>query len=188
MLFRSLTTGRATRGIVLVVGVGGAAPEIVLRLEAQERNGDVGLDVGDGAGISQDSGSWTLGRTLDANIAAVANSTVVAIHIDSIFQADRDASKRSLHVDRSVLDPFLRRRDHDLGDAVCLFLGLDRNLAVCMQELRGSTGVLVNLADELLDGLVNDFPVEDTEGTMVGLQGTDAANTLILFEPAEFAK
>jgi len=42
----------------------------------------------------------------------------------------------------------------------------------------------VHLVDELLDGSVDGLPIEDAEGSVVGLERPDATDALILLEPA----
>src|SRR5699024_3459535 len=118
------------------------------------------------------------------NIDGHANGAVIALDVDGVLEADGDTCQGTLQVDGALLDPLLGILDEDLGDAVGLFVSLEGYLAVGEEEVRGLAGVLVHLVDELLDGSVDGLPIEDAEGSVVGLERPDATDALILLEPA----
>ena len=86
-------------------------------------------------------------------VPRISNRGIESAYDNRILQRDGYTSQWSLEID--VFDPFFSARvDHDFGKAVGLRVGLDRELAIAPKNIDRFDGFLMDILDELLNGLV----------------------------------
>lgn len=81
-----------------------------------------------------------------------ADGNVKSLHLNRVLQRHRNASQRALEVDL-LLGPFLGLREQYLGYTVRLLVCLECHFPIRSQDIDGVCNLLVDILDELLDGL-----------------------------------
>jgi hypothetical protein len=80
------------------------------------------------------------------------NRNIETLDLDGVLERDWNTGKRALQIDL-VLSPMLSFRKQNLGSAVCLVVCLERYFGVGAQDVDGVGDTLVDILDEVLDGL-----------------------------------
>jgi hypothetical protein len=80
------------------------------------------------------------------------NRDIETLDLDGVLERNWDTGKRTLQIDL-VLSPLLSLRKQNLGSAVCLVVCLERYFGVGAQNVDGVSDTLVDILDEVLDGL-----------------------------------
>ena len=105
------------------------------------------------------------------DITRVAYCDIEAFDLYRVFQRHGYSSERTLQVDL-ILRPLFSFRKQYLGDTIRLLMRLGRYLAVCSQDIDGTSDLLVYILDELLDGLPEYGPFLRGEWVSVWLRET----------------
>lgn len=147
--------------------VAAAAPDVVCGLEGEERDGDVCLDEGYRAGLLEEAYVDPVSGLRLPRVARVPDAGVEAADMDGVLYGDGDAGEGPGEVD-FLFGPSLGFGEEDLGQAVCFGVGGGGSFAVGAEDGCGGRGFGLDIADELLDGLVEDLLLVGGEEFVVG--------------------
>ena len=131
------------------------APDVVCGFERKKRGRQVGLDERHGASILQYFHHDSIFCSRFPNIPRIADRDIEALDLYGVLQRDRNAGKWSFEI-HLLLCPLLGFGEEYLRHAIRLLLCLDRDFAVCAQDIDGAGDLLVDILDELLNGFAED--------------------------------
>jgi hypothetical protein len=97
----------------------------------------------------------------------VAQRDIEPLDLNGILERNRHAGQRTLEVDLR-LSPGLGLGEEKLRHAVCPLMGLDGDFSVGAEHVGGRDRGLVDILDQVLDGLVYDVPVGGGVWSVVG--------------------
>lgn len=108
------------------------------------------------------------------NETGIPNRRMEPLDIYRVFQRYGHTSQRTLEIDLG-LSPCFRLRKQQFRYTVGLLLGLDGDFAIRAENIDGRLGVLVDVADKVFDGLVDDPLVKGRECRVVSARkGSEA--------------
>lgn len=153
----AFTASAATRRILWVVGIEASSPDIVERLETQESNWKSSLDERYGSCGLEQANKTSVGWVWFPGVDAVPDTDIEAADRYAVLQAHRDTSQRALEIDRTILQPAFCFLDHDFGDTVRFGMRERRSLAVGAQHIDCWLSFLLNILDQSVYGLIQDY-------------------------------
>jgi hypothetical protein len=159
-------------------------PYIVRRLETQEGNWEIGLDVWNRTCIFQNPNHNSIFGAFVSDIARVANTGIITTYDYRVLQTDRDTRKGTFHIDRTISCPFFSRRDHNLRQTVRLCMSLQRSFTICMEDINRLNNLLVDILNKLFNWLGKHRSIARCVGTLVGRETLYPLSTLSLLELA----
>jgi hypothetical protein len=155
-------------------------PDIVGRFKREKSCGKVGFDKGHGTSIFQKLHHGTIFGIWLSCVLGEADGAVKTLDLNRVLERDGDSGKRTLQVNL-VLGPLLSLGKQNLSGTVGLVMCLERYFGVGTQDVDGVGDALVDILDEVLNGLTKNGALLCGEGRVVMLwQRRDLRRSLVL--------
>ena len=144
----------------------GLAPDVVRRLEGEQRGGQIGLDEGHCSGVLQQTHHRPIFSIRLPRVRREADTDIEALDLDGVLQRHGYACQRAFQV--ALLGrPFFGFGEEDLGRAIRLLVGFEGDFAVCAEDIDRVGDILLDVLYEVLDGFAEDGALLRCQGVAV---------------------
>jgi hypothetical protein len=161
----AFATSGAAGGVAVVVGIGAAAPERGGGFEGEEGYGESGFDVWYCTGFFEDPYHRAILRIRFSHITRIADADIESANSNGVFERDGYPGQRAFLV--HLLCPCFCLGKHNLSETIGLCMGLDSDLSVGPEDIDRLENLLVDILDELFDGLLKDLAVLGGYGAQI---------------------